>query len=332
MLNGEFDIASTHELFRRFDDRCKEALRNHKYTLILDEALTAVEPYSFTKKQDFEYLLQNKDISVDDNGVVNWIGSELNTRFDDVRILAKNKCLFKIDDKFFLWTFPHEIFDLFDRVYILTYMFEGSLMKYYFNLYNIDYNKKSIRFDNNKYQLASYFKPDKSNIKQRVNIYDGNMNFNNLKPTAFSSTWCKSSYNKQYIRQLKNNFHNYTQNIINAKSKDIMWTCYKKLKTELKSKGYANGYVSCNCRGTNDYKDRTCLMYGCNWYENPEIMKFFSQRGITINQDKIALSTLLQWIWRSNIRMKESDKTINIYIPSKRMRNLFTDWLTDKII
>lgn len=329
LLNAQFDIASTHELFRRFDDRCKEALKNNKYTLILDESLTAVEPYKFSGKQDFEYLINNKDIIVDNNGVINWIGSELNTRFDDVRILAKNKCLFQIDNKFYLWHFPHEIFSLFDEIYILTYMFEGSLMKYYFDLYNINFVQKSIGFVNDKYQLVEHYNPDKTNIRSRINIYNGNMNFDGYKPTAFSSSWFKSSYNKPKLQQLKNNFHNYSQNIVRANSNDIMWTCYKNVKSVLKAKGYTRGFVACNCRGTNDYQDRTCLMYGCNWYENPEIIKFFAQKGINVNQDKIALSTLLQWIWRSNIRVKDSNKKINIYIPSKRMRNLLDEWLTN---
>ena len=65
LLNYQMDIVSTHELFRRFDDRCKEALKRNKYTLILDEVLSAVEPYQFAGKQDFEYLLNNHDISAE---------------------------------------------------------------------------------------------------------------------------------------------------------------------------------------------------------------------------------------------------------------------------
>lgn len=328
LLNYQMDIASTHELFRRFDDRCKEALRRNKYTLILDEVLSAVEPYQFAGKQDFEYLLKNQDIAVSDDGIISWIGSELDTRFDDVRLLAKNKCLFKVDEKFYLWHFPHELFNLFENVYVLTYLFEGSLLKYYFDLYNIKYEKKSIARIDNNYQMVDYYKPDKTQIRERINVYHGNLN-NNIseKDTAFSSSWCKSAYNKPKIQQLRNNFYNYAVNINKAKSNEIMWTSYKTTRKELRRKGYANGFVACNCRGTNDYQDRTCLMYGINWYVNPEIMKFFSSRNIAINQDKIALSTLLQWIWRSNIRVADSDRQINIYIPSKRMRTLLTDWL-----
>ena len=68
-------------------------------------------------------------------------------------------------------------------------------------------------------------------------------------------------------------------------------------------------------------------MYCCNWYEHPEIIKFFKQYNIEVAQDKTALSNLLQWIWRSNIRVPDSNKIIDIYIPSKRMRRLFLDWL-----
>lgn len=330
LLTNQMDIASTHELFRRFDEKCKEALKENEYTLILDETLTAVEPYHFTGKQDYQYLLQNNDIRVNNDGLIEWIGSDLDTRFDDVRILATNKCLFKVDDKFFLWHFPQEIFKLFKKVYVLTYLFEGSLMKYYFDLYNIRYEKKSIKAVYGEYTLLDYYIPNKKPYRDRINVYIGALNQNiSQKDHMLSANWCRSTYNKNELMQLQKNFYNYCRNIIKTNSKKIMWTCYKNCKKMLSGKGYTNGFVACNCRATNDYKNATCLMYGVNWYENPEITKFFNQHGIIINQDKIALSTLLQWIWRSNIRVTNSSEIINIYIPSKRMRNLLLNWIKD---
>ncbi len=328
LLTNQMDIASTHALFRRFDQKCKEALKENEYILILDETLTAVEPYRFTGKDDYKYLLQNGDIKVCDDGLIEWIGSELDTRFDDVRILSKNKCLFKVDEKFFLWHFPHEIFKLFKKVYVLTYLFEGSLMKYYFDLYDIEYQTKSIKLIDGEYTLVDYYIPDKKQYSDRINVYTGVLNQNiSQKDNMLSANWCRSTYNKNELMQLQKNFYNYCRNITKANSKKIMWTCYKDCKKILSGKGYTNGFVSCNCRATNDYRNATCLMYGVNWFENPEITKFFNQHGITINQDKIALATLLQWIWRSNIRVNNSPEIINIYIPSKRMRNLFLEWL-----
>ncbi|MCY8098196.1 hypothetical protein MOB81_19175, partial [Bacillus atrophaeus] len=35
-----------------------------------------------------------------------------------------------------------------------------------------------------------------------------------------------------------------------------------------------------------------------------------------------------QWIWRSSIRNNDS---ISIYIPSRRMRSMFIDWLNNDL-
>lgn len=330
LLQNSFDIVSTHELFRRFDGRCKDALRQNRYTLILDEVIDAVSPFRFEGKQDFQYLLENHDIEVDSSGLIHWIGSDLDTRFDDVRILAKNQCLFTVDGKFFLWHFPHDVFELFDKVYILTYLFNGSIMQAYFDMYHIEYEIKSITQKDGKYLISDYHKPDKRAIKSRLNIYDGILNKNlNLKPTGLSATYYRSNYHKDTLLKLKANLYNYCQNIIKASSDKIMWTTFGNSQSLLKGKGYARGFVACNARGTNNYQDRTCLMYAINWYPNPEICKFFQQHGIDINQDAIALSALLQWIWRSNIRIADSKEVVNLYLPSERMRTLLTNWLNE---
>ena len=332
LLNNQMDIASTHELFKRFDDRCMKALQEHDYTLILDETLTAVEQYQFQKPDDYLYLIENNDISVLENGLIEWTGNELNTRFDDVRILSKNHCLFKVDDKFFIWHFPIEIFKLFKKIYVLTYLFDGSIMKYYFDLYGLTYQTMSIRKASGKYELCDYYIPDVSEYKKRFNIYQDRELLNNIsqKSNALSSSWFKSGYNKSDILQLKNNMYNYCRNKIKAKSEAIMWTTYKHSRKHLAQKGYTKGFVPCNCRATNDYSDKTCLIYALNVYVNPEIYKFFARNQIEINQSQVALSEMLQWVWRSNIRQNNSS-VINIYIPSQRMRKLFIDWLNQNM-
>ena len=93
LLNAEMDIASTHELFKRFDDNCRQALRANKYTLILDETIEPIMPYQCKAGEDFKYLLEKEEIAIANNGSIKWTGTELNTRFADVRNLAKNDCL-----------------------------------------------------------------------------------------------------------------------------------------------------------------------------------------------------------------------------------------------
>lgn len=117
-------------------------------------------------------------------------------------------------------------------------------------------------------------------------------------------------------------------NNVKTPSKAIMLTCSKDDAKALKGKGYAKGFVSHNARATNGFIDKESLAYTINRFMIPYKYKFFKSRGVTVNQDMYALSELIQWIWRSRIRKGEA---INIYIPSKRMRNLFKEYLNNQL-
>ena len=63
-----------------------------------------------------------------------------------------------------------------------------------------------------------------------------------------------------------------------------------------------------------------------NRFANPNIIQLFNKTGIEFDEDGYALSEMIQWIWRSAIR---EGKPIQLYIPSKRMRNLLIQWLDE---
>ena len=73
-----------------------------------------------------------------------------------------------------------------------------------------------------------------------------------------------------------------------------------------------------------DYKDKTNCAYLINRYYNPMINRFFTDKGVKIEEDIWALSELIQWLFRSAIR---EEKEVNLYMPSSRMRSLLKDWL-----
>ncbi len=75
-------------------------------------------------------------------------------------------------------------------------------------------------------------------------------------------------------------------------------------------------------RGTNDYKNATHLIYLYNQFLNPNILRFLGKGSVS--QEDYALTELIQWVWRSQIR---DGKPITVYLPSRRMRNLFLNWL-----
>ena len=92
----------------------------------------------------------------------------------------------------------------------------------------------------------------------------------------------------------------------------------------MKGKGFAKSFVSLNIRATNQYSDRIAIAYAANRYLNPLIKNYFSNNGIKVNDNRYALSELIQFIFRSAVR---NNKEILIYIPSKRMRKLLQEWI-----
>ncbi len=54
------------------------------------------------------------------------------------------------------------------------------------------------------------------------------------------------------------------------------------------------------------------------------LKNYFQEQGVEVREDDYALSEMIQWVWRSAIR---DGKEIWIYIPSRRMRELFRNWL-----
>ena len=103
-----------------------------------------------------------------------------------------------------------------------------------------------------------------------------------------------------------------------------MWTAFKAQKDRITPNGFKNCFVSCSCRATNEYREKKNLAYCVNIFFNPFLKRYFEEHGCVVDEDKYALSEMIQWIWRSAIR---DGNEINIYIPSKRMRNLLTNWL-----
>lgn len=327
LLKGN-NIASTHALFRTSTNVTQQLIKSNDYILILDEVMNVIEQVHL-KKNDLEILLDEDLISIGEKGIVVWNENKLDfeSQYDYIKQMCLNKNLFLVNNALFLWTFPVDIFESFKEVYIMTYLFDGQIQKYYYDLFDIEYEYKSVRKENGKYTICDYIdlkNQDISKFKNLINILD-NEKMNSIgKGYALSKTWFTKEENKPLIKQLKNNVHNYYINILKSKSKENLWTTFKDYKKSLSGKGYTKAFISCNIRATNDYIDKFNLAYCCNIYFNPYVKKFFIDRGIKVNEDMFALSEELQWIWRSRIRI---DKDINLYIPSERMRNLLKKWL-----
>lgn len=328
LLSQNKNIVATHNLFKNANDETKELILSGNYTLILDEVMEVVEQLR-VKKHDLTTLFESKLIYVE-GGFVKWNEEkkDYETRYDDIRDMALNNNLMYFKDNILIWNFPADIFKLFKEVYILTYMFDAQIQRYYYDINNIKYQKYVSEFIDGQYRFTKhnteYESILKAQLRNKIKIYEGNLNTVGQLDYSLSSNWYKNK-SPYTIKKVKNNVFNYFNNIVKSSSDEAMWTTYSEHKNKIKGNGYTKGFVSCNARATNDFKHKKHLVYTINRYVNTVLYNYFKEKyQITIDQDAFALSELVQWIWRSAIRDGEE---ITLYIPSLRMRELLIEWL-----
>ncbi|TGE32859.1 DEAD/DEAH box helicase family protein [Desulfosporosinus sp. Sb-LF] len=340
IANGE-DIATTHALFAMADDELMDLLKWENYTLMIDEVMEVISVLQTVKKGDITILEDSGTIEIDPRTIqVHWTADpKLNTKYNEVKSYALAGNLFSVNNTAFLWNFPAKIFGFFDQVFIMTYMFEGQLQRYYYDLHKIKYDYSEVTKVGERYELVSRVYHDRSHLKQLIIIHDSKLNDIGQKQ-SLSKSWFENKKNAPKISQLKNNLYNYYRNYTNSKADDFIWTTYKDYKKHITGNGFGKEesknntdskgkacFVPFNLRATNRYKHKTTLAFCLNRYMNPMEEQFFAQRGVKVNEELFALTDLLQWIFRSAIR---DGKPVDIYIPSKRMRDLLSAWLNNE--
>jgi len=326
-LRAGHNVAATHSLFYLMDEEAIELVRHQHYSLIVDESIQVVERLNITSK-DFKLMIEQL-ATVDNDGRIRWNDNEYVGRFSDYKQMADTGSLFKLDSALLNILNP-ELLRSFDEVYMLTYLFEGQYQKAYLEYFDFDYRIIGVEKNESGYYFSD--KPDAPpplDYTELINIEDSRkMNSVGENTYALSKAWYdRRSYNDPDIRVLRNALKRFFQSIPGSSSKTRLWTCFKddvnKL-TDAKTGRFRNNYLQSSARATNQYKDRTDIAYMVNRFADPNIMKFFHAKNISIDADKFALSEMLQWIWRSAIR---DGRPINLYIPSRRMRELLINWI-----
>lgn len=342
IIEQDINVVSTHALFQTFDENIIKVLKEHKYTLILDEVAQVVEEINISP-DDVRMLINEGVIIINKDKRIIWSDDEYDGEFIKYKEPFKNGEVYLYGNSVIIWCFPCEIFDCFDKVIISTYLFKGQLQCYYFQVNNIEFEYKSaIKSINNKgeyeFNIVDYTEEyNYKSLSGLINIYEGKLNSigedKDGRKKPLSSTWYKEATGEK-LKLVQNNTYNYFRNICNKKSNEVLWTVFKfraetpetkkNRMTKIKPNGYNKSFETCNCRATNKYRERDTIAYLINRYNSPAIINFFKDRGAEVDEDAFALSELLQFIWRSCIR---DGKPINVYIPSKRMRNLLKAWL-----
>lgn len=359
MIGVGMDIMSTHSLFLRLDNDAIDMLRFRGYELIIDEALDVVSVISKEGKKvdddfcfqelkqevtiaDLETLLQWGCIAIDSNDYNRavWVQSPNDKahRYADVERMVRTGTVHYINGTFLVWSFPIAALEAFDNVSILTYRFNSSVFKAYLDFYGKAYKHKTVIRDGDELRLAD-FSPEIESGKEYAPLINicmaSKLNAIGVRHTnrgsfPFSMRWYTNADRTQK-NAVQNNVINYLRHYCEADSDSVMWTTFKSYSDSIKPKGYilrndgkTKTMTPCNSRATEEYADRYNLVYLIDRHLHPGIKAFFHQKNITIPEDEYALSEFLQWVFRGRVRKKDS---INLYVPSERMRNLLLNWL-----
>lgn len=316
MVTEGKNIASTHALFCTLKKSDFDLFS--EYVLILDEVVNPLKIENIGN-QDIQ-ILKDQDLIVikEDTSEVKFIKDDYHdSAFKHVKALCEGSTVFCLDKHFFVWLFPIEIFKEFKEVQILTYLFRGSLMAAYFDLFNLDYTIKEKDYS------AELLK-----VKGLLNIYSGVANQTKGSLSMYCMTWCDNA-SKNTAKKESDKAANILKRVFNTKSDENAFTTFKASKSKFAGAGYTRGFISINARATNDFDHKKSMAYLGNRYFDVQTKNFFSCRGVKVDEDLWALGELIQWIWRGCIRKGEP---MNLYIPSLRMRNLLLKWLDGQYI
>lgn len=342
-------IFCTHELLKGFSQF--ELLKD--YILIIDESPDVIEIMSDVTefnngneaivKEDLEILKKAELTQEDEDGFLEWKGEEYKgVLYQNIYKFVKSKSLVMRESRVYK-LLPRELFRSAKETYIYTYLFEGQNMFYYCNYFGLEFDYWHIEETEGNYVLQEG-QATKTKHEYPFIIHEGKLN--ESWTHGLNKKWFDERATEEELKKLKNDIYNYLRNYAHAEKKDVIWTTFKKhaetlargndkLKLDKKNKNgnvTPGNFVACTKRATNDYKDKTVVVYAVNRFQNPQIVRFFA--GQDYNQELFALQEMLQFIWRSAIRENNGsrkDDGIHLYVPSERMRNLLKQWLNGEL-
>ena len=323
------NIVSTHALFKKYDDYTIALIKEGRYTLVMDEVSDVIEPVS-VGEYSLQLMLQWGVITVDDHDRVYWQDENypMNDVWSDCMRTIKTGHVIMHNGKLMLWLFPVEVFGAFEEVIVMTHVFDAQLQKYYYDLNKIEYEYIGV---NEQYEFCSVaeMNRDYSWLRDKVHILeDKKLNAVGDNQYALSVSWFGRESDKRgspNIARIKANAENVVRQRWGSSSRETLWATFKDYKKALSGRSYTRSFLEYNARATNEYRDRRYLMYFVNVFFHVDIKNYFLSHEVQVQEEQYALSVMIQWLWRSQIR---DGKPIWVYIPSSRMRKLLQDWLT----
>lgn len=355
-------IAITHNLLKLLaaHPEAESFMLWRGYSLYIDETINLIDCYKI-KPGDFMMWLHDGLIAIDpaqNNKVIRTEketnASGLLSTFDSFEKACRSGCIHASirqgegSSPFVAVTdhVPVGVLRRFDRVILTTYLFEDSIMHSYFKLNNIAPIPSSIGVQSRvtKQQVRALLKIDDKYNKH-------------FEEHGLSASWYKDALGGKYkevIALLNKTIRNaadkhgcskdrallgYTHPTdllpVNATQKGFVKPERYKPQVFIKDKDgrptkavdkQQSCFIPCSARASNEYAHKKVMIHAFNRYPNQAVKCYLESVGAPMDQDRFALSEMVQWIWRSCIRNGEP---VTVIVLSKRMNRLLKEWLSE---
>lgn len=362
--NGE-NIVTTQSLWSLFNEETLAAFRHsdYIYTAYFDEIPPLFREVvgNGRKRDDFGEivqfgsadvrLMQQENMVVAKGGVIQYndaceydrLGSDHKV-FDAVKNLSRSCTLYAFGEKGGQFTSilafaRREMFTCFKACWFFSYRTWNSMLHKYCLLHDIGMKYYHI-LDRHivKNPEGKYVETYPEGMERLVILDDRAFNFTG----SLSKEWYKrarADASGALLKELKGRFRNAYgfMKQHGVTSDTFMFTTFTAFKELLQSNGRyypsLKRFLPCNTKATNDYSDCTGVAYLCNRFFDVTCCNFLTQQAkvrempeLKFDNDNYALTELLQFIWRSNMRVTESGKPVYVWVPDQRMRQLLQDF------
>lgn len=340
LLAAGCNVATTHELFHQINPLARRGyLEDHH--IIIDEVLAVCRAVVGKNQRSFQrFYLEDGYATVDDDGKVTptaqW-DAEFAAVSDtlDLRLyrLAKAGMLHVVDNEFFMWVLPEELLRAGRSISIYTYLAEGSMLLAYLRKQGIPYthdtDPECDREFREKAKELITIEAVPSLARQRFS-YSAQTNRRGCAAREKKVSGALKKLREGPLREVPLD--------------RVLITCvksnwYKDGKSDIpkpKPGGFSTNsrmftkaqWIPNTTRGTNLYSECSHLIYLYNQHINPYMRRWLDLSGDKSAGDRYALTELIQWIYRSRVRKGDP---ITVYLPSKRMRDLLTEWMHEPV-
>lgn len=231
--------------------------------------------------------------------------------------------VYHVTDTYFAVHMPLESFTKPKHVKILTFMFEGTKLEMFFKKLNLSYHIEKVQSEHDEFkaktkELLTLVKPQRG---KEINCSYNKMTQRSAAERDKAKTYLGSLRTKYITRQ--SDFT--TDDVLVVCAKDA-WDKTGNVRSAIHaSSGMSSStWLPSITRGTNDFADRTVMIY---LHQENMNVQLANHLGMNNAESKYhhAISEFLQVLYRTAIRR---GKPVTLFLPDKKMLGYLERWLS----